>query len=148
MALFLFTRAILEGQPIDVFNEGRMQRDFTYVDDVFEGVVRVLPKPPALDPAWSGDRPDPGTSRAPYRLYNIGNDRPVELLRYIEVLEQCLGRTAKKNLLPLQPGDVPVTRADVDDLSRDFGYRPRTTVEEGVARFVEWYRAYYGVPAR
>jgi UDP-glucuronate 4-epimerase len=125
-----------------------MQRDFTYVDDVAEGVVRVLAKPPAPDPGWSGDRPDPGTSRAPYRLYNVGNDRPVELLRYIEVLEQCLGRPATKNFLPLQPGDVPVTRADVDDLVRDFGYRPRTTVEEGVARFVEWYRGYYGVPAR
>ena len=148
MALFLFTRAILEGRPIDVFNEGRMQRDFTYVDDVVEGVVRVLAKPPAADPAWSGDRPDPGTSRAPYRIYNIGNDRPVELLRYIEVLEKCLGRTAKKNLLPLQPGDVPATRADIDDLARDFGYRPRTSIEDGVARFVEWYCAYYRVPAR
>jgi UDP-glucuronate 4-epimerase len=148
MALFLFTRAILEGRPIDVFNEGRMQRDFTYVDDVVEGVVRVLAKPPAADPAWSGDRPDPGTSRGPYRIYNIGNDRPVELLRYIEVLEKCLGRTAKKNLLPLQPGDVPATRADIDDLARDFGYRPRTSIEDGVARFVEWYCAYYRVPAR
>jgi UDP-glucuronate 4-epimerase len=148
MALFLFTRAILEDRPIDVFNEGRMQRDFTYIDDVVEGVVRVLARPPRPDPAWSGDRPDPGTSRAPYRVYNIGNDRPVELLRYIEVLEERLGRTAKKNLLPLQPGDVSVTRADVDDLARDFGYRPQTTVEEGVARFVEWYRSYYGVPAR
>jgi UDP-glucuronate 4-epimerase len=148
MALFLFTRAILEDRPIDVFNEGRMQRDFTYVDDVVEGVVRVLARPPAPDPGWSGDQPDPGTSLAPYRIYNIGNDRPVELLRYIEVLEECLGRTAKKNFLPLQPGDVPVTRADVDDLARDFGYRPRTSVQEGVARFVKWYRAYYGVPAR
>ena len=148
MALFLFTRAILEGRPIDVFNEGRMQRDFTYVDDVVEGVVRILKKPPVPDLAWSGDRPDPGTSRAPYRIYNIGNDRPVELLRYIEVLEKCLGRTAKKNFLPLQPGDVPVTRADVDDLARDFGYRPQTTVEEGIARFVEWYRGYYAVSAR
>ncbi|HEY8200898.1 MAG TPA: NAD-dependent epimerase, partial [Actinomycetota bacterium] len=136
MALFLFTRAVLDGRPVDVFNEGRMQRDFTYVDDVVEGVVRVLAKPPVPDPAWSGDRPDPGTSRAPYRIYNIGNDRPVELLRYIEVIEECLGRTAKKNFLPLQPGDVPATRADVDDLVRDFGYRPRTTVEEGIARFV------------
>jgi UDP-glucuronate 4-epimerase len=148
MALFLFTRAILEDRPIDVFNEGRMQRDFTYIDDVVEGVVRVLARPPRPDPAWSGDRPDPGTSRAPYRVYNIGNDRPVELLRYIEVLEERLGRTAKKNLLPLQPGDVSVTRADVDDLARDFGYRPQTTVEEGIARFVEWYRSYYGVPVR
>jgi UDP-glucuronate 4-epimerase len=148
MALFLFTRAILEGRPIDVFNQGRMQRDFTYVDDVVEGVVRVLAKAPAPDPAWSGDRPDPGTSLAPYRIYNIGNDRPVELLRYIEVLEKCLGRTAKKNFLPLQPGDVPVTRADIDDLARDFGYRPQTTIEDGVARFVEWYRTYYRVPTR
>jgi UDP-glucuronate 4-epimerase len=148
MALFLFTQAILENRPIDVFNEGRMQRDFTYVDDVVEGVVRVLAKPAAPDPAWSGDRPDPGTSRWPYRVYNIGNDRPVELLRYIEVLEKCLGLTAKKNLLPLQPGDVPATRADVGDLARDLGYRPRTTIEEGVARFVDWYRAYYGMPAR
>jgi len=148
MALFLFTRAILEGRPIDVFNEGRMERDFTYVDDVVEGVVRVLAKPPATDPAWSGDRPDPGTSRAPYRIYNIGNDRAVELLRYIEVLERCLGQTAKKNFLPLQPGDVPVTRADIDDLASNFGFRPQTTIEDGVARFVEWYRAYYGIPAR
>jgi UDP-glucuronate 4-epimerase len=145
MALFLFTRAIVEGRPIDVFNGGRMQRDFTYVDDVVEGVVRILARAPVPNPAWSGDRPDPGTSRAPYRVYNIGNDRPVELLRYIEVLEECLGRTAKKNFLPLQPGDVPATRADVDDLARDFGYRPSTAIEEGVARFVEWYRAYYRV---
>ncbi len=143
MALFLFTRAILEGRPIDVFNRGRMQRDFTYVDDVVEGVVRILAKPPTPDATWSGERPDPGTSRAPYRVYNIGNDRPVELLRYIEVLEKCLGKRAQMNLLPMQPGDVPATRADVDDLARDFGYRPRTTVEEGVARFVDWYRTYY-----
>ena len=146
MALFLFTRAILEDRPIDVFNEGRMQRDFTYIDDIVEGVVQVLARPAAPDPTWSGDRPDPGTSQAPYRVYNIGNDRPVELLRYIEVLETCLGRTAKKNLLPMQPGDVPMTRADVEDLARDIGYRPRTTVEEGVARFVEWYRGHYRVP--
>jgi UDP-glucuronate 4-epimerase len=146
MALFLFTRAILDGRPIDVFNEGRMQRDFTYIDDVVEGVARVLARSPAPDPDWSGDRPDPGTSRAPYRVYNIGNNRPVELLRYIEVLESCLGRTAKKNLLPLQAGDVPATEADVEDLARDFDYRPRTTVEEGVARFVEWYRSYYRTP--
>jgi UDP-glucuronate 4-epimerase len=146
MALFLFTRAILEGRPIDVFNEGRMRRDFTYIDDIVEGIVRVLWKPPAGDLSWSGDRPDPGTSRAPYRIYNIGNDTPVELLRYIEVIEAKLGRKAQKNLLPLQPGDVPATRADVEDLVRDFGYQPRTTVEEGVARFIEWYRAYYRVP--
>jgi UDP-glucuronate 4-epimerase len=146
MALFLFTRAILADRPIDVFNEGRMQRDFTYVDDVVEGVVRVLAKPPTPDPAWSGDRPDPGTSRAPYRVYNIGNNQPVELLRYIEVLERCLERRARMNLLPMQAGDVPATRADVADLARDFGYHPRTPVEDGVARFVDWYRDYYRVP--
>jgi UDP-glucuronate 4-epimerase len=146
MALFLFTRAILEDRPIDVFNEGRMQRDFTYVDDVVEGVVRVLARVPSPDPGWSGAQPDPATSRAPYRIYNIGNDRPVELLRYIEVLEACLGKTARKNFLPLQPGDVPVTWADIDDLARDIGYQSRTTVEEGISRFVEWYRTYYGVP--
>jgi UDP-glucuronate 4-epimerase len=145
MALFLFTRAILEGRPIDVYNQGRMRRDFTYIDDVVEGIARVLAKPAAPDPEWSGDRPDPGTSRAPYRVYNIGNDEPVDLLRYIEVLEASLGRPAHKNLLPLQPGDVPATRADVDDLVRDFGYKPRVSVEAGVARFVEWYRAYYQV---
>ena len=146
MALFLFTRAILEDRPIEVFNEGRMQRDFTYVDDVVEGVVRVLARPASPDPAWSGDQPDPGTSRAPYRVYNIGNDRPVELTRYIEVLETRLGRKARKILLPLQPGDVPVTRADIRDIAREFGYQPRTTLEEGVARFVDWYRTYYRVP--
>jgi UDP-glucuronate 4-epimerase len=146
MALFLFARAILEDRPIDVFNEGRMQRDFTYVDDIVEGLVRVLAKPPAPDPTWSGEHPDPGTSRAAYRVYNIGNDRPVELLRFIAVLEQCLGKRARKNLLPMQPGDVPATRADVTDLVRDVGYRPHTTVEEGVARFVSWYREYYRVP--
>ena len=146
MALFVFTRAILDDRPIDVFNEGRMQRDFTYVDDIVEGIVRVLAKPPAPDPTWSGDHPDPATSRAPYRVYNIGNDRPVELLRYIQVLEECLGRRARMNLLPMQPGDVPATRADVSDLARDIGYQPRTTVEEGVARFVQWYRAHYRVP--
>jgi UDP-glucuronate 4-epimerase len=146
MALFLFAQAILEDRPIDVFNEGRMQRDFTYVDDIVEGLVRVLAKPPAPDPTWSGEHPDPGTSRAAYRVYNIGNDRPVELLRFIEVLEQCLGKRARKNLLPMQPGDVPATRADVTDLVRDVGYRPHTTVEEGVARFVSWYRKYYRLP--
>ena len=146
MALFLFTRAILEDRPIEVFRDGRMQRDFTYVDDVVEGVVRVLATPAEPDPAWSGDQPDPGTSGAPYRVYNIGNDRPVELMRYIEVLEACLGRKAKKTLLPLQPGDVPATRADIRDMVRDFGYQPRTSLEEGVARFVDWYRTYYRVP--
>jgi UDP-glucuronate 4-epimerase len=148
MALFLFTQAILEGRPIDVFNDGKMQRDFTFVDDVVEGVVRVLAKAPSPDPTWSGDRPDPGSSRAPYRVYNIGNDRPVELLRYIEVLERNLGKRAQMNLLPMQPGDVPITRADVTDLERDFGYHPGTTIEEGVARFIEWYRGYYRTDQR
>jgi UDP-glucuronate 4-epimerase len=145
MALFLFTRAILAGRPIDVFNEGRMQRDFTYIDDIVEGVVRVADRPAALDPAWTGSAPDPGTSSAPYRVYNIGNHQPVELLHLIAVLERSLGRTAEKNLLPMQPGDVPATYADVDDLSRDVGFHPATPIEEGVRRFVEWYRAYYGV---
>jgi len=143
MALFLFTKAILEGKPIDVFNRGKMQRDFTYVDDIVEGVVRVTDNVATANPAWSGDQPDPGTSYAPYRIYNIGNNSPVELIRFIEVLEECLGKRAQKNLLPLQAGDVPVTYADVDDLTRDVGFRPATSIEEGIARFVEWYRGYY-----
>lgn len=143
MALFLFTRAILEGRPIEVYNEGRMRRDFTYIDDIVEGVVRVTDLTPAPDPAWSGDAPDPGTSYAPCRIYNIGNNSPVELLRFIEVLEEKLGRKAIRNLLPIQPGDVPATCADVDDLVRDAGFAPRTTIEEGISRFVEWYRGYY-----
>jgi UDP-glucuronate 4-epimerase len=145
MALFLFTKCILNDQPIDVFNYGKHRRDFTYVDDIVEGVMRVLDTVPAGDPAWDGDTPDPGTSRAPYRIYNIGNNQPVELMHYIEVLEQCLGKTAEKNLLPLQPGDVPDTYADVDDLVRDVGYRPSTPVETGIRRFVDWYRDYYRV---
>ena len=144
MALFLFTKAILEGRPIDVFNYGKMQRDFTYVDDIVEGVCRVVDHVPAGSAEWSGATPDPGTSRAPYRLYNIGNNNPVELLRFIEVLEKALGREAIKNLLPLQAGDVPATYADVDDLMRDVGFRPATSIEEGIGRFVAWYRAYYG----
>jgi UDP-glucuronate 4-epimerase len=148
MALFLFTRNILAGQPIDVFNYGNHRRDFTYVDDIVEGVVRALDHVPSGNAAWDSDAPDPGTSRGPYRLYNIGNSRPVELRRYIEVLEACLGRKAEQNLLPLQPGDVPDTWADVDDLERDVGYRPETPVETGVARFVEWYLDYYGDPRR
>jgi UDP-glucuronate 4-epimerase len=122
-----------------------MLRDFTYVDDVVEGVVRVLERTARPDPSWSGTQPDPGTSQAPYRIYNLGNDQPVELLRYIELLERSLGRSARKNLLPMQPGEVVATRADVSDLERDVGYRPRTPIEEGVARFVEWYREYYRV---
>ncbi|MEW6038345.1 MAG: NAD-dependent epimerase [Pseudomonadota bacterium] len=145
MALFKFTRNILAGQPIDVYNYGHHRRDFTYIDDIVEGVVQTLDKVAAPNPEWRGDRPDPGTSRAPYRLYNIGNNEPVELLRFIEVLEQCLGRKAEMNLLPMQDGDVPDTYADVDDLMRDTGYRPGTPIETGVARFVEWYQDYYGV---
>lgn len=145
MALFLFTKAILEGKPIDVFNHGNMQRDFTYVDDIVEGVVRVLDRPAKPDPQWSSDSPDPGGSSAPYRLYNIGNHQPVELLRFIEVLEQTLGRKADKNFLPLQAGDVPATYADVADLMRDTGFKPATPIETGIARFVEWYRGYYKV---
>ncbi|GLI34521.1 NAD-dependent epimerase [Desulforhabdus amnigena] len=144
MALFLFTRAILEGKPIKVFNEGKMRRDFTYIDDIIEGVVRVIQKPPKPDSSWSGDAPDPGTSYAPYRIYNIGNNKPVELMDFITAIENCLGITAEKELLPLQPGDVPATYADIDDLKRDFGFHPRTSIQEGISRFVEWYRSYYG----
>lgn len=145
MALFLFTRAILEGRPIDVFNHGKMRRDFTYIDDIVEGMLRVLDRVPQPDPQWTGDAPDPATSRVQYRIYNIGNNRPVELLDLIAVLEQCLGKPAIKNLLPMQPGDVLETFADVDDLVRDVGFQPATPIEAGVARFVAWYRAYYGV---
>jgi len=145
MALFLFTRAIVEGRPIDVFNHGRMQRDFTYVDDIVEGVVRVMDRTPEPNSVWSGDRPDPGTSYAPYRIYNIGNNSPIELLTFIETIEKCLGKTAEKNFLPLQAGDVPATYADVDDLMNDVGFKPATPIGEGVARFVQWYREYYHV---
>jgi UDP-glucuronate 4-epimerase len=143
MALFLFTRAILAGKPIQVFNHGKMKRDFTYIDDIIEGVARVMGKPAAPSPEWSGDRPDPGTSYGPYRIYNIGNNQPVELLRFISTIEECLGIEAKKELLPMQPGDVPATYADIEDLSRDFGFRPKTPLKEGIARFVRWYREYY-----
>jgi len=143
MSLFLFTRAILEGRPIDVFNYGRHKRDFTYIDDIVEGVVRVLGKPPAPDPAWNGDQPDPASSRAPYRLYNIGNNQPVELMRVIELLEAALGKKSQKNFLPMQVGDVPDTFANVDDLMEAVGFRPATSIEEGVRRFVAWYREYY-----
>ncbi|MGV8074345.1 MAG: NAD-dependent epimerase [Syntrophobacteraceae bacterium] len=145
MALFLFTRAILEGKPISVFNNGKMQRDFTYIDDIIEGIVRIMAKAPEPDPAWTGDAPDPGTSYSPYRVYNIGNNHPVELLRFIEVIEDCLGMKAEKEFLPLQQGDVPATYADIDDLARDFGFRPQTSIEEGIARFVDWYKAYFRV---
>jgi len=145
MALFLFTRRILAGEPIDVFNYGRHRRDFTYVDDIVEGVIRVLDIPATASPDWSGDSPDPATSSAPHRVYNIGNNDWVELERYIEVLEDCLGRKAKRNLLPLQPGDVPDTYADVDALVNDIGYRPSTSIEVGVRRFVDWYQDFYQV---
>ncbi|MBS1225868.1 MAG: capI [Proteobacteria bacterium] len=145
MALFLFTRAILAGEPIDVFNYGHHRRDFTYVDDIVEGVIRVLDRVAMPDPNWSSETPDPAASRAPYRLYNIGSHQPVELMRYIEVLEDFLGRKAVKNLLPMQLGDVPDTYADVEALVRDVGYQPATPIEVGVARFVAWYREYYRV---
>jgi UDP-glucuronate 4-epimerase len=145
MALFLFTKKILADEPIDVFNYGHHRRDFTYVGDIVEGVVRACDHVAEPNPQWSSDRPDPATSTAPYRIYNIGNQQPVELMRYIEVLEQCLGRTARKNLLPLQLGDVPDTWADVEDLVSDVGYRPSTPVEQGVRNFVDWYLDYYKV---
>ena len=147
MALFLFTRAILAGEPIKVFNHGRHKRSFTYVDDIVEGVLRTLDRPATANPDWDGAAPDPATSTAPYRIYNIGNEQPVELLRYIEVLEQCLGRKARMEMLPLQAGDVPDTEADVSELIAAVDYRPQVSVEDGVARFVEWYRAYHGVEA-
>jgi UDP-glucuronate 4-epimerase len=143
MALFLFTQAILEGRPIDVFNFGDMRRDFTYIDDIAEGVVRVLDKPAAPNPHWSGQDPDPGTSSAPYRVYNIGNHRPVELSYLISLLEQALGKTAEKNFLPMQPGDVPATYAEIDYLIREVGFKPDTSIEVGIQQFVDWYRAYY-----
>jgi UDP-glucuronate 4-epimerase len=145
MALFKFTRNILAGKPIDVFNQGHHQRDFTFIDDVAEGVVRTLDRVAAPDPNWNSDDPDPSTSSAPYRIYNIGNSQPVQLSHYIETLEQCLGHKAQRNLLPLQPGDVPDTWADVQELERDTGYRPATSVEVGVKAFVDWYRSYYKV---
>ncbi len=145
MALFLFTKNILEGKPINVFNHGRHRRDFTYVDDIVEGVYRTAMRPAAPNPEWDPMRPDPATSRAPFRIYNIGNNNTVELLDYIKVLEQKLGKKAELNLMPLQPGDVPDTFANVDDLVRDTGFKPNTSVEAGVGKFVDWYREYYGV---
>jgi len=145
MALFKFTKAILEGKSIDVFNYGNHRRDFTYIDDIVEGMLRSLDQVAQPNPDWSGATPDSATSKAPYRLYNIGSNRPVELLRYIEVLEESIGKSAEKNLLPMQPGDVPDTYADVDALVVDVDYRPSTPVEEGVARFVEWYREFYKI---
>ncbi len=145
MALFLFTKAILEGRPIDVFNYGKCRRDFTYIDDIVEGVVRTLDRIPSPNPNWRGDDPDCGTSYAPYRIYNIGNNQPVELLRFIEIIEECLGQKAEKNLLPLQPGDVPATYANVDDLMDEVGFKPATKIETGISNFVNWYRDYYKV---
>ena len=145
MALFLFTRKILAGEPIEVFNHGKHTRDFTYVDDIVEGVMRTLDRVPGPDPQFNALKPNAASSSAPYRVYNIGNHQPVELSRYIEVIEECLGRKAEKILLPLQPGDVPDTCADVEELARDTGYAPATSVEQGVARFVDWYRDYYRV---
>ncbi|NDY42683.1 NAD-dependent epimerase [Dissulfurirhabdus thermomarina] len=144
MAYFIFTRKILAGEPIDVFNHGRCRRDFTYIDDIVEGVVRVLDRVPAPDPSWNGDDPDPGTSAAPYRIYNIGNSTPVDLMRFIGLIEERLGRRAEMRLLPLQKGDVPETFADTTDLERDVGFKAATPVEEGIARFVDWYLDYYG----
>ena len=144
MALFLFTRNILEGRPIDVFNYGHHKRDFTYIDDIVEGVVRATDRIAQPNPDWNGDAPDPASSKAPFRIYNIGNNRPVELMRYIEVIEECLGRKAEKNMLPMQLGDVPETFADIDDLVSDVGYRPATPIEVGVRRFVDWFCEYYG----
>ncbi len=145
MAMFLFTQAILEGRPIDVFNDGRMERDFTYIDDIVEGLMRLSRRPAAPDAAWNSAQPTPSTSNAPYRIYNIGNHEPVRLLRMIEVLENCIGRKAEKRFLPIQPGDVPATYADIDDLKRDIGFEPTTPIEVGVERFVRWYRDYHRV---
>ncbi|MDX2287721.1 MAG: NAD-dependent epimerase [Hyphomicrobiaceae bacterium] len=144
MALFLFTRKILAGEPIDVFNNGHHSRDFTYIDDIVEGVVRTLDRPAAPSPDWDAGHPDPALSSAPYRIYNIGNNNPVQLMAFIEAIEDALGTRAIKTMLPLQPGDVPATYADVDDLTRDVGFKPSTPIREGIAKFIDWYRSYYG----
>ncbi|MGB5219275.1 MAG: NAD-dependent epimerase [Smithella sp.] len=143
MAYFSFTKAIIEGKPIDVFNYGKMKRDFTYIDDIIEGVVRVMDKIPQPNSDWDRKNPDPGSSYAPYKLYNIGNNNPVELIRFIEILEDNLGKKAQKNMMPMQPGDVPITYANVDDLMKDVGFKPSTPLEEGLKKFVEWYKEYY-----
>lgn len=145
MALFKFTDAIMQGKPIDVFNYGKMQRDFTYIDDIVEGILRVMDRIPKSDLKWSGDDPDPSSSYAPYRLYNIGNNNPVELMRFIEIIEKCLGKKAEIKMLPIQAGDVPATYADIDDLFRDVGFRPTTSIEEGIKKFTDWYRNYFRV---
>lgn len=145
MALQKFTKSILGGEPITVYNYGKHRRDFTYIDDIVEGIIRVLDKPAKFNPNWDGNEPDPSTSSAPWKLYNIGNNKPVELMDYIQELEDSLGIKAKKKLLPLQPGDVPDTYADVDDLVNEFDYKPSTSVREGVAKFVDWYKGYYKI---
>jgi UDP-glucuronate 4-epimerase len=145
MALFLFTKAILEDRPIDVFNNGKMLRDFTYVEDIVEGIVRLIKSPAKPNPEWSGDAPDPATSFAPYKIYNIGNNNPVELAYFIETIEKCLGKKAIKNYMPIQKGDVPRTYANVDDLINDVGYKPDTTLEYGIGQFVDWYKTYYKI---
>jgi UDP-glucuronate 4-epimerase len=145
MALFIFTKAILEGKPIDVFNQGKMRRDFTYIDDIVAGIIKVMDSPPKGDQGWDGKNPDPSGSRAPYKIYNIGNNSPVELLDFIEAIEQSLGKTAQKNLLPMQPGDVPATWADVDSLVQDIGYTPTVKVQEGVERFIRWYLDFFNI---
>lgn len=143
MALFLFTKAILEGKPIDVYNHGKMKRDFTYVDDIVEAIARLVPRPPEPDPTWSGLKPDPASSFAPYRVYNIGNNKPVELMRFIEIIEEKIGKKAVRNFMPIQDGDVPETYADVEDLMREVDFKPETPIEVGIGNFVDWYREYY-----
>lgn len=145
MSLFLFARNIMEGKPIDVFNYGNHRRDFTYIDDIVEGVIRVIDQPAQANADWRSEEPDPATSFAPYRVYNIGNNQPVHLLTFIETLEKCLGKEAIKNLLPMQPGDVPDTYADVSELVDDLGYKPATLLEDGIRNFVEWYKDFYGM---
>ena len=145
MALFLFTKAILEDKPIDVFNHGKMRRDFTYVDDIVEGIIRVIDHPPKGNPDWTGKKPDPSCSKAPYKVYNIGNSSPVELMDFIEAIEKALGKEAQKNMLPIQPGDVPATWADVTDLVEDLNYQPNTSIQDGVERFIAWYKEFYNV---
>jgi UDP-glucuronate 4-epimerase len=145
MAMWIFAKSILEGKPVTLFNYGKMRRDFTYVDDVVESVTRLVNKPAQPDPSWSGASPNPSRSAAPWRIYNIGNNNPVEITYVVELLEKALGKTAKRELLPIQPGDVPETYADVDDLMRDVGFRPSTSIEDGVARFVKWFREYHKV---
>ncbi len=145
MALFIFTKAILEDKPIPIFNHGKLKRDFTYIDDIVEGIVRVMDHPPQPNPSWSGEKPDPGSSYLPYKIYNIGNNSPVHLMDFIKVIEDCLGKKAEKNFLPAQPGDVEATYANVEDLIRDVGFKPSTPVETGVKRFVQWYRSYYNI---